>query len=343
MGMTELRTTLEAHVSPDGEQDLLQFANRSPLPTWAASKPVRLRATDPAPRATFDEHAHDVVERYRLEGHRIAGWVTDVQPVERGGFLVEVAAFPQHERILATRIVVAVGLGQPCLPGYGPATWRMMHSSGIDVNDNWARLRVCIVGGGLTGGTLAVNLVARGASVVLCTRSRLSVSQLEADPEWLPGGRLNEVFQKTPDPNERERQIRGARVGRGLTPSIRDALERLAQSGEVRIREETPLGSWRLDMQGRPVLSWTDEPFDRVVCATGFEQDVSRVPFLRSVQSSIRKSGGVPWVSSQFESQDVPGLFFMGRLGELAGGALARNIPGARDAAKTIAGAFGAA
>jgi hypothetical protein len=76
---------------------------------------------------------------------------------------------------------------------------------------------------------------------------------------------------------------------------------------------------------------------DHVVCGTGYETDVDRIPFFTpDLSSRIARVARAPRLSVRFEAS-VPGLFFVGPASALSFGPLARFVCGAEYAAPALA------
>jgi thioredoxin reductase len=51
---------------------------------------------------------------------------------------------------------------------------------------------------------------------------------------------------------------------------------------------------------------------DDIICATGYEVDIRRVPYLRDLVPELECEGAFPKLNSGFESTSIPGLFISG-------------------------------
>lgn len=274
-----------------------------------------------------------MIQNYSLEQHRFSAQAVAIEPMENGGFLIHTTAGD----VFAEFCVVAIGLGTPYMPGEGPETNRVMHAFDFSFLDNPIQRgeKITVVGGGLSAGTIAVNACDKGAEVELVTRTHLTVSQLEADPEWLPGRSLHDLFLLA-DKGERGRQLKCSRIGRGVTPKIWRRLMDWQRRGRLRIVSERPVTGWRMGRGRKPRLNEQKETSDKIICATGARIDASQISLFEPMQGDLEIVSGVPVIDGAFESLDQPRLFFMGRLGEYQGGPLSRNIPGAQWAAPRI-------
>ncbi len=330
MQLEELRTPNKLHVGPEGPGHMLATM-RSMWTQEDLDKPALLE--------DFNNYAASVVEKYGLQDRWIQGWVQSMTPIGDGGYLITTITPEGESRVIAEKVVIATGLGHPIIPAVGPASGRILHADGLDLEgdySNWYGDRVCVVGGGLSAGTIADAIVDSGGRVVLCVPERLTVSQLEADPGWLPQQGLWNAFRDA-ESSERLKMLKGARVGRGVTPAVYQKLQSHLANGNLELMENTRLRAWFLDDEGKVMIPDVEGSFDYLLCATGFATDVTQVSFLEPVMDDLEVLEGLPVLDKNYQSTTVPGIYFMGRLGELSGGPLSRNVPGARHAAVKIA------
>jgi len=334
-GLEVLRTPYTAHISPDD----------NPAQMWEhahprSNPPGDARLSRPASADHFNAHAKSVISRFKLEDRHVRAWMHRLEHDDGSGFLAHLYGEQSQELIQAEKVVVAVGLGRPIMP-QGPLDKRVMHSDAFDILDlDEYGGDTCVVGGGLTAGTIAVRLAEKTdvGRIVLACRGPLTVSQLEADPAWIPGQQLAENFE-TMEWDEKARQLRAARVGRGVTPDIWKELTSYVDDGTIEIKEGVEVTHWS-ERGLQLYVPAVGASFDRIICATGYRQSVEDLPFLGPILARLDTTAGLPHVSSSFESTEISGLFFMGKLGELGGGPLTRNVPGARIAAARIAEAL---
>lgn len=327
-----LRTPWSAHISPENDPEvLLRHAH-------GGRGFERALVTEPARAGAFTAHAHAVCAQYALEKARVPGWVTGLTKSD-AGFLLTIATCTGVKRMLAHAVVVATGLGRPWMPSGGPTSGSVIHADQVDLDAHRAQMRdlaTCVVGSGLTAGTLAAAFADAGATVELTARSALTVSQLEADPSWRPGERLARMFDTLKGFDERARQVRAARVGHGVTPDVWERIGKQVGRKRLTIREGVDVSCWELTEDGKVRIPGGGAAMDLVVFATGYRTSLDALPFLAELTALLPETGGMPHLTSAFEAISIPNLFFMGRLGELVGGPLSRNIPGARRAAKAI-------
>lgn len=302
--------------------------------TFVSDKTTEMRVSEPARVASFNRHAKSLIDKYELQAHVVSGWVTGVDYGD-ATFMTKVTTCDGFMNIISDNVVVASGLGKPWLPDGGPQSPRIVHSDAVDVRQTPRGKRICIVGGGLTAATLATRFAERN-KVSLCTSSSVTVSQLEADPAWRPGEVLYKGFMGLSSWEERARQLHAARVGHGITPEVWDTLSAQVNDGAVFLREGIPVDMWKITPGGNIKVMALEDKLDMVIFATGYRTSLNETPFLAGLASGLKNTWGLPHVRESRESTELPGLYFMGRLGELGGGPLSRNIPGAQAGAKRI-------
>ncbi|MEM9996664.1 MAG: hypothetical protein AAF809_03095, partial [Bacteroidota bacterium] len=219
--------------------------------------------------------------------------------------------------------------------------------------------RVTVVGGGISAIQAAVALAQRGPTV-LVARHAPRVAQLDADPGWLGPKRMAR-FRAEACPSRRRAAIDAARH-RGSAPSdvlrsFRWAANRhdlrrvtahveaaeLDVQGAIRLtlRHVESLRTSRKHSPGQTFARTTHASSrciaDRVVLATGF---AAGRPGGAWLDDAVEREGlpvapcGFPRVEASLAW--APGLYATGSLAELELGPTARNIAGARAAAKRL-------
>jgi cation diffusion facilitator CzcD-associated flavoprotein CzcO len=235
---------------------------------------------------------------------------------------------------MAQDVVCATGLGKPWMPDLCVAHPNVLHSHFVDTNNLPYGAKFCVVGSGLTAATLAVAMAESGARVDLCGRSQMSVMQLETDPGWRPGERLQKLFVNTDSSKERARQLKAARTANVVTPDVWERVTTHMDYGSIEVHAGVSVEG--VEITSSNTIHINNKDVDAVIFATGYKVDARSMPMLSEVKDELNFEDGLPILNNDFES-DVEGLYFMGKLGELAGGPLMRNIPGARYASTRIA------
>lgn len=328
-GMTHLRSSLVHHLDPD-PWALERFGARNRRLGGFAPPYDRPALT------LFDAHCDALIERYGLAGrHR----VDRVEALALGEDGVR-ATLASGEAVSARFGLLALGASERTR---WPAWARAAQAAGAPIEhvfDPDVRLdaaqpgRLAVIGGGITAAQLA-NRFAGERRVHLITRHPLRQHQFDSDPGWV-GPRHLEGFARVADPDARRRIITAARHRGSIPPGTRRRLARLCDRGDValhvaEVSDARPLdGGVRLTVGGRPL------DVDRVLLATGFAGG-------RPGGALVDKlaGGGLPCAACGFPIVDThlrwhPRLFVSGPLAELEIGPAARNIVGARLAARRI-------
>ena len=292
----------------------------------------------------FMDHSRWVIARHGLDALVIPTTVTAIEPRGNGYRLHGTGG----TTVDAGTLILAPGMGgQERCPAWATELTRRdpklaIHAESLDLRtEHVAGDGVLVVGGGLSAATLADAAAARGASVTLVSRHRLEARVFDADPGWV-GPKYLSIFQSEPDPESRLRMIRRARGRGSVTPELLERLRRHQRDDRVEILEEAAVFAARYD-EGRGTVRVTfdregrEETFRRVWCCTGFEPRLERLPWLGPL-AGVPQCEGRPLIGSTLEIS--PGCFVTGWLAELWIGPAARNISGARQAARLIADAL---
>ena len=289
----------------------------------------------------FMDHSRWVVARHGLDAVVVPATVADVEPTGDGYRLHA----PDGTTIDARTLILAPGMrGQERIPAWAAGLARhdprlAIHVESLDLRtEHVVGERVLVVGGGLSASTLADAADERGARVTLMSRHRLEARLFDADPGWV-GPKYLSIFQREPDPDARLRMIWRARGRGSVTPELLERLRRHQSDGRIEILEETAILAIRYD-EGQGTVNVTfdrhrrEEQFHRVWCCTGFAPSLEGLPWLGPL-SRVPQCQGRPLVGPTLEL--APECFVTGWLAELWVGPAARNISGARQAARIIA------
>jgi len=263
------------------------------------------------------------------------------------------------ERVLAKRAVMAVGL----------TYWRRVPDvfaglpqelvSHTSQHTDLSRFRGCdvtVIGAGQSALEAATLLAENGATVRLLVRGggayfadppaegRRTLRHAVMYPKSVLGpGRLNFFLQHFPSAVHHlmpeHRRVRLTRTHLGpwgawwLRKRFEAAVPVHAWSSVV---EATAVGSrlrLRVHRDGEP--EWSIDT-DHVVCGTGYEVDLDRLPMLDSELSArIDRLERAPRLSRHFESS-VPGLYFVGVASAFSFGPLVRFVAGTAYTAPTL-------
>ena len=258
--------------------------------------------------------------------------------------------------LVARRVVVATGLSHYArmpreLDGVpaGLASHTTRHREYLE----FAGCRVAVIGGGASALEAGVMLQEAGADVRVLMRgtyaylggprpARRTLRERLSNPNSVLGpGRKSFLLQRVPwgmHYLSAERRLRftktylGPAAGWWLGERARD-LPLQRQTRVVSASESNGRVHLKLRIADR------DETWevDHVVCGTGFEVDVDRLPFVDpSLAGGVRRIERAPQLSRHFESS-VPGLYFVGPAAAFSFGPLLRFVAGAEFAAPTVA------
>ncbi|MBI3636568.1 MAG: SidA/IucD/PvdA family monooxygenase [Candidatus Rokubacteria bacterium] len=289
----------------------------------------------------FMDHSRWVVERHGLEELIVPTRVVAVEPTENGYRLHGADTTTLETRVL----ILAPGLrGQEREPAWADdlrhrAPTLTGHVESLDVRtEAIVGERVLVVGGGLSAATLAEAAAERGARVTLLSRHRLEARLFDADPGWV-GPKYLSLYQREPNLAARLRMIARARGRGSITPELLARLRQRQRNGGIEILEDSEIHAVQYDEPRRTLGIGFGPParqerFRRVWWCTGFAPSVERLPWLGPL-ARVPQYGGRPVVGPTLEL--ARGCFATGWLAELWIGPAARNISGARHAARVIA------
>jgi hypothetical protein len=289
--------------------------------------------------ALFMDHSRWVIECARLEALVTPTTVVDVERTT-GGYRLHGA---DGTTIRARTLVLAPGLsGHERVPAWVRELARdapdaVAHVESLDLPaEAVAGEHVLVIGGGLSAATLANAAVVRGAAVTLASRHPLEARLFDADPGWV-GPKYLSLFQREPDPDARVRMIRRARGRGSVTPELLASVRHHEREGRLRVLEGREVRAARYRARDRAITVRFDDggtlDAHRAWSCTGFAPDVRRLEWLGALRGAAHCDGR-PLVGSTLEL--APDCFVTGWLAELWVGPAARNISGARHAARVI-------
>ncbi len=294
-------------------------------------------------RGLFEAHAEAVIGRSRLEDLRLEGTARSIRPGPRAGLEVET----DRGRLAAARVLLAIGAGdRPRWPRWAAelrrrgAPVRHLLEPGARAPAFGEEGRVVVVGGGLSAVEVALALARRQPGrVAMASRHPPRVHAFDTDAEWL-GPRRMRAFRRQRDPARRRRLIAAARH-RGSVPADAAAeLEAARRRGRVRVElGSVRAASWNgeLELQVAGPEGELRLGADLLLLATGFDEGCPVGPAVDGLVEAFgsrRADCGFPRVDAALEW--YPGLHVCGVLAELELGPTARNIHGARLAARRL-------
>ncbi len=327
-GMAHLRSPVVHHLGTD-PYALLRFARRAPA-DGILLEPYKRPAV-----SLFARHTAAQLDEAGLSPRITRARVTALRP-RAGGWSVDTDAGALDAR------QVTLALGPPAdlrWPDWarGHASERVSHLFDPSFDRLALRGRIAVVGGGISAFQLALALHGQ-ATPTLVQRHPTRVHTFDADPGWL-GPKYQEPFSREPDLAVRRRWVLAARHTGSVPPEVDRAARLAAQHGRLQRRhgdivglEAHPDGTLTVRFAAGPSLS-----VDHLVLATGFAPSrpggslvdglVQQLGLPVAPCGGPRLDPGLRW---------APGLTVMGGLAELEIGPVARNIAGARVAARRI-------
>jgi hypothetical protein len=290
-------------------------------------------------RRQFVDYLHRYAEAFRLPIRTSA----EVVSVTRGHTWTTRTA--SGDEIASKAVVIATGIvSNPWLPEFPHADrfgGRLMHSVEYRRPAGFERERILIVGAGNSAGEISVELARAGAQVTVAVRSGARVVPLKL--LGVPIQYVAAPLSRLPLPVQRRiadviASLSALARGPAVLPRPADTdcpdvpligfhLVDALRSGAIQLRG----GVAELTATGARFVDGREEPFDRVILATGFRAAVG------VLGGQVRLDDcGFASRRNRVVSADQPDLFFVGHNYDVRGGL--RNIAlDARHAARCIA------
>lgn len=289
----------------------------------------------------FNEHANRTLNNVNIHRSWHQGKVNHVSKLEEGWRLLTTDG---HE-VSAKNIVIAISINnQPKIPDWVPPLKseedhiyhvydkRLTSLENVDVP-------VTVIGGGITAAHVAIKLsLLYPGGITLLKRHPFRIHSFDSDPGWLGPKKLTS-FHKEKDYSKRRKLINEARYKGSLPRELYNKLLRLEKEKKLSIRDGEVLSGEQSDKY-ETVLHLKDGNSlnsNTVILATGFIPSLPNEEWLTKLITSERlqcAKCGYPIVQPTLEW--CHHLFVSGPLSELELGPVARNISGARKAAKRI-------
>ena len=334
-GMRFLRSP-STHNLDTGILSLYRFAQKT-IPSA-----LQYAFTDPYLRPSlelFNAHCHEVLEKYDMASLHIRQRALSLERTAKG-----FAVATRTDRLHTRRVLLAIGLGeQPCWPPWALELSRARGSVYHILDPAFDRSQLAresdihIVGAGLTGVQTALALEKEWKTpLTLIAQSPLRVNQLDFDPCWI-GPKCLRDFGRLAF-SQRRRVIDQARNRGSVPPEIAAELEAAIRRGRIRFVQRT-IQSARFNNQKLFLQTDRAEPLvaNQLLLATGFDSKRPGGVFIDRMIEALGlevAADGYPILGPGLQWQSD--LFVTGPLAELQLGPCARNIIGARNAAKTI-------
>jgi FAD-dependent urate hydroxylase len=321
------------------------------FPGWLSAQ--GLEPLEPISYAEFTEYGLQMQRRFLPEAEAVN--VSVLERKEDGSYEL---LLESGERVQARNVIVATGLHHlQRMPKQLSALPKSLasHSFGQYDYRAWAGREVAVVGAGQSALEVAVLLHEVGAHVRLISReapifygktpAKRPLLRRVLNPLTVLGeGRKHWVLQHLPwlvHYMPEERRVRLARDYLGPSGAwwLKDRfVGKVPVVSGVKIvsaREEGGEAVLVLSEEGK---GEREERFAHVVCGTGFEHNVKRLPFLGKalVEKLLLVQDRAPQLNRHFESS-LKGLYFIGPMSAYSFGPLFRFVCGAAYAAPLVA------
>lgn len=284
----------------------------------------------------FNEHCDRVINQFGLSDlhvqARAVSLSIDCEKVD-----VELS---NGEALESDNVVLAIGASeQPHWPDWAPRNDSRVHHVFEQNFDGWpaSEEAVVVVGGGISGGQVAIRLLNEGHRVDLVSRHPMREHQFDSDPGWL-GPRFMTKFKREPNADRRRALITDARHRGSMPPDVHRDL-RLAIKANRLQWHQTAVDE--IDATGDEIAVHLSTgsllSAQRVLLATGFSSPRpggSLVDHLVASESLSCAKCGYPIVDESLRWH--PRVYVSGPLAELELGPSSRNIAGARRAADKL-------
>jgi len=290
----------------------------------------------------FDAHCRMVIDDHQLESLHIQGRALELQ-----NNVTHVSVVTAEETINTRFVLLAIGMGeQPLWPTWATGE-RAMNASVNHVFDSSFCLEeyqadgpVAVIGGGISGGHIALRMIEKlNTNVLLVSRKEILVSNFDFDPGWI-GPRYTEGFYRSPI-EQRRQQIVAARAKGSVPQDMKLALDKAVEQGQLTFITDDITDA--KGQNGGILLVGQQGRYDcqKVVLATGFVEKRPDGGFVNQAISEFNlktAACGFPLITPSLQWHDR--IFVTGPLSELQIGPVARNIVGARHSSSRITAAF---
>lgn len=235
-----------------------------------------------------------------------------------------------QRRAHARHVVIATGPGRPYRPT-GLAGAEHLYDDEFTLGKPGER--TVIIGGGISGGQLALQAVAAGHRVCWITRHWPQTCVFDSLPCYAGPKCLGPFFAAPL--RERSRLITVARQPGTLPPDIHDGVVRCIKDKTLSWQSGHPehlTDNGVLLMDGRHVTA------DRIILATGFDNTASPSSLIgRTIENFNLVGDDAGHLDVNPALEVAPGLHIAGRAASLQLGPMAGNIVGARRAGRLLA------
>ena len=187
----------------------------------------------------FNEHIRaEIAPVDKLRTH-VTGEVTAIDPVDDRFDLTVATSTGTTESVPATTVILAVGNPPPHIPepfrSLRNADIPIFHvyDAAFDIDAIPPTSRVAIVGGGIAGAHLALNLQRRGVAVDIWNRDPFYPAQFDSDPCFI-GPRCGDDFREHPF-SARRTIITNSRRPGSVPPDLFEAITAAHRNGDIEI------------------------------------------------------------------------------------------------------------
>jgi cation diffusion facilitator CzcD-associated flavoprotein CzcO len=292
----------------------LDATNRDTFRSFLEDRGIRAETVDPIPVGLYLEYTDWFIRRKRLAIRE-----THVRRLSRveGGFEVELES---GDRLRATRVVAAPGIASfATIPPWArdlPAS-RVAHTFDRVRFEDHAERRVLIVGGRQSAYEWAA-LIAEHAA------ERVDVVHRHDTPrfEFVDWGFVDPMIASTlarrgwwRSLTDAERETAGRRFWQAgrltLEPWLTPRLDRFNVHRRPRTEVVEALVDPRSEELRVRLSNGERLTVDRIVLATGYRADLTRVPYLEDVLGHVRVNDGYPDLDESLQTS-LPGLYMTG-------------------------------
>jgi glycine/D-amino acid oxidase-like deaminating enzyme len=290
----------------------------------------------------FRKHCSMVIDTHRLASLMIQGKALEVK-----NQLNHVGVVTEDETIDARMILLAVGMNnQPLWPPWAVALKEQgapvhhVFDPSFDLNATRHRGPIAVVGSGISGAQVALNLVEKGIEdILLISRRAVQVSDFDFDPGWLGPKNLDDFSRQSLD--EKRRRIAAARLKGSIPQEMKSLIDGATAREQIAcIVDDITDASYQ---SGALLLRGRHGQYacQQVILATGFRE---APPGDGLITQAIREFHletapcGFPVIGPSLRWHTR--IFVSGPLSELQIGPSARNIAGARHSGRRITAAF---
>lgn len=290
----------------------------------------------------FNKHSIAIVEDLGLSSVHLQGTVEQIKPV--GDFFrIQLTSLVEF---FCENLIFAIGNGidHHNIPAWAEkyvhseeSAVRHIFSSNFEMGDSES---VTIVGGGMTASQYAVQCANQGREVHLVMRRKLKIHHFDSDPCWL-GPKCLVAYERNKSLSARRVMISRARNLGSVNPAVKSSLDRLVNAGKIKVCVGEVDNVVKKDGLFHYSVNEKGYSTKQMILATGFKKarpGGNLIDHFVSDYDLPLSPCGYPVVDENLKW--AKGVFVSGSLAELELGPAAKNISGARMAARRIVSYF---